>query len=145
MLNHYSRSYGKYTAWVLGTQSPYGRTRMIVFPLTGSVRLKSGDSIVEGNHLADVCPQPAVPDPLDEFTQLSVVWYDDEVDSQATRGPRFSRAGNGHQRSSCANQSRRPFRDVATEDIENEIDFTDVFRGVVIEVDELLSPKSRAV
>jgi len=33
---------------------------------------------------------------------------------------------------------RRPLRDVAAEDIENQIDFADVFQGVVIEVDELL-------
>src|SRR5262247_1800247 len=101
-------------------------------------RVEGGDSIIEGSHLADVCPQPTIPDPLDDLTQLGNIGYDDEVDSQATRGPRLGRAGNGHQRSSGANHARRPLPDVAADDIENQIDFADVFQGVVIEVDELL-------
>src|SRR6266480_2487506 len=44
----------------------------------------------------------------------------------------------GHQRSSDANHARRPLRDIAAEDIENQIDFADVFQGVVVQVDELL-------
>src|SRR5205809_1410850 len=101
-------------------------------------RVEGGNRIVEGSHVADVCPQPTNPDPLDELTQLGAIGYDDEVDSQAGRGPRRGRAGDGHQRSSGANQARRPLPDVAADDIENQIDFADVFQGVVIEVDELL-------
>src|SRR5207244_12238923 len=101
-------------------------------------RVEGGDGIVEGSHLADVCPQPTIPGSLDDLTQLGAIGYDDEVDSQASRGPRLGRAGDGHQRSSGANHARRPLRDVATEDIENQIDLADVFQGVVIEVDELL-------
>src|SRR6059058_3757678 len=101
-------------------------------------RVEGGNRIVEGSHVADVCPQPTNPDPLDELTQLGAIGYDDEVDSQAARGPRLGRAGDGHQRSSGANQARRPLPDVADNDIENQIDFADVFQGVVIEVDELL-------
>src|SRR4029077_14465659 len=56
----------------------------------------------------------------------------------AARGPRLGRAGDGHQRSSGANQARRPLPDVAADDIENQIDFAAVFQGVVIEVDEFL-------
>src|SRR5436305_6884464 len=100
-------------------------------------RVEGGDRIVEGSHLADVCPQPTIPDPPDELTQLGAIGYDDEVDSQAARGPRLGRAGNGHQRSPGANHVRRPLRDVAAEDVENQIDRADVFQGVVIEVDEL--------
>src|SRR6516165_6709167 len=100
--------------------------------------VEGGNSIVEGSHIADVCPQPTNPDPLDELTQLGSIRYDDEVDSQAAGGPRLGRAGDGHQRSSGANHARRPFRDVAADDIENQVDFADVFQGVVIEVDELL-------
>src|SRR4029077_13986465 len=100
--------------------------------------VEGGNRIVEGSYVADVCPQPTNPDPLDELTQLGAIWYDDEVDSQAARGPRLGRAGDGHQRSSGANHARRPLRDVAAEDIENQIDLADVFQGVVIEVDELL-------
>src|SRR5204862_3520711 len=101
-------------------------------------RVEGGTPIVEGSHVADVCPQPTIPEPLDELTQLGAIGYDDEVDSQAARGPRLCRAGDGHQRSSGANQARRPLPDVAADDIENQIDFADVFHSVVIEVDELL-------
>src|SRR5215467_14826499 len=101
-------------------------------------RVEGGNRIVEGSHLADVCPQPTIPGPLDELTQLGAIGYDDKVDGQAARGPRLGRAGNGHQRSSGANDACRPLRDVAAEDIENQIDPADIFQGVVIEVYELL-------
>src|SRR3954453_16239877 len=101
-------------------------------------RVEGGNRIVEGSPVANVCPQPTIPDPLDELTQWGAIGYDDEVDSQAARGPRLGRAGNGHQRSSGANHARRPLRDVAAEDIEDQIDSADIFQGVVIEVDELL-------
>src|SRR5215831_16364009 len=101
-------------------------------------RVEGGNRIVEGSHIADVCPQPTNPDPLDELTQLGAISYDDEVDSQAPRGPRLGWAGDCHQRSSVANHARRPLRNFAAEDIENQIDLADVFQGIVIEVDELL-------
>src|SRR5262252_4937469 len=101
-------------------------------------RVEGGNRIVEGSHLADVCPQPTFPEPLDGLTQLGAIGYDDEVDSQAASGPRIGRVGDGHQRSSGANQARRPLRDVAAEDIENQIYPADIFQGVVLEVDELL-------
>src|SRR6267154_4507700 len=101
-------------------------------------RVEGGDGIVESRDVADVRPQSTIPHPLDDLTQLGAIGYDDEVDSQAARGPRLGRAGDGHQRSSGANQARRPLRDVAADDIENQIDFADIFQGVVIEVDELL-------
>src|SRR5881394_3704745 len=100
--------------------------------------VEGGNRIVEGSRVADVCPQPTNPKPLDELTQLGAIGYDDEVDSQAARGPRLGRAGDGHQRSSGTNHARRPLPDVAADDIENQIDFADVFQRVVIEVDELL-------
>ena len=31
-------------------------------------RVEGGNRIVEGSHVADVCPQPTIPDPLDELT-----------------------------------------------------------------------------
>src|SRR6476646_7353135 len=100
--------------------------------------VEGGNRIVKGSDVADVCPQPTNPDPLSELTQLGAIGYDDEVDGQAARGPCVGRAGDGHQRSSGANQARRPLPDVAADDIENQIDFADVFQGVVIEIDELL-------
>src|SRR5438093_6149238 len=101
-------------------------------------RVEGGDGIVESRDVADVRPQSTIPHPLDDLTQLGAIGYDDEVDSQAARGPRLGRAGDGHQRSSGANQARRPLPDVAADDIENQIDCADVFQGFVIEVDELL-------
>src|SRR5579872_6476331 len=101
-------------------------------------RVEGGNRIVEGSHVADTCPQPTNPHPLDELTQLGAIGYDDEVDSQAARGPRLGRTGDGHQRSSGANQARRPLRDVAAEDIENQVDLADVFQCVIIEINELL-------
>src|SRR5262245_44646144 len=89
-------------------------------PLASLSPVEGGDGIVEGRDVADVSPQSSVPDPLDELTQLGAIGHDDEVDSQAARGPRPGRAGDGHQRSSGANQARRPLRDVAAEDIENQ-------------------------
>ena len=89
--------------------------------------VEGGNRIVEGSDVADVCPQPTNPDPLDELTQLGAIWYDDEVDSPAASGSRLGRASDGHQRSSGANHARRPLRDVAAEDIENQIDSADIF------------------
>src|SRR5262245_9634868 len=96
-------------------------------PLASLGPVEGGDGIVEGRDVADVRPQSSVPYPLDELTQLGAIGYDDEVDSQAARGPRLGRAGNGHQRSSGANHARRPLRDVAAEDVENQIDPADIF------------------
>ncbi|MGG1674264.1 hypothetical protein ACIFOT_00800 [Neobacillus sp. NRS-1170] len=43
---------------------------MIVFPFDPLRRVEGGDSIVEGRHVADVCPQPTIPDQLDDLTKL---------------------------------------------------------------------------
>ena len=104
--------------------------------------VEGGNRIVEGSHVANVCPQSTNPDPLDEITQLGTIGYDDEVDSQAARGPRLGRAGNRHQRSSSANHARRPLCDVAAEDIENQIDFgaqefVDLDNDALEDVDEV--------
>src|ERR1700682_2516648 len=90
-------------------------------------RVEGGNRIVKGSHVADVCPQPTIPGPLDDLTQLGAIGYDDEIDSQAVSGTRLGRAGDGHQRSSSAKHARRPLRDVATEDIETQIDPAVVF------------------
>src|SRR5260370_5708646 len=100
-------------------------------------RVEGGDGIVESRDVADVRPQSTIPHPLDDLTQLGAIGYDDEVDSQAARGPRLGRAGDHHQRSSGANQARRPLPDVAADDIANQIDFTHLFHALVIYVYEL--------
>src|SRR6516225_7004604 len=101
-------------------------------------RVEGGDGIVEGSHFADVCPQPTNPDPLDHLTQLGPIGLDNEVDRQAVGRPLLGRADDGHQCSSGSNQACGPLPDVAADDIENQIDFADVFQGVVVYVDELL-------
>ena len=110
---------------------------MIVFPLRRWVRVE-GHGIVEGRDVADVRPQSSVPHPLDDLTQLGMIGLDDEIDREAVGGPCFGRPDDGHQRSSGSNQACGPLPDVAADDIENQIDFSDVFQCVVGEVDELL-------
>ena len=92
MLMHHSRSYGKYTAWALG--NPLRTNADDRFSLDPLGPIEGGNGIVEGGHVADVCPQPTIPEPLDELNQLASIGHDDEVDSQAARGPRLRRAGD---------------------------------------------------
>src|SRR5512146_2030704 len=54
-------------------------------------RVEGGDGIVEGRDVADVRPQPPVPHPPDDLTQLGPVGLDNEVDRQAVGGPRLGR------------------------------------------------------
>src|SRR5947207_8418259 len=90
-------------------------------------RIESRDGIVEGCDVADVRPQPSVPHPPDDLTQLGTIGYDDEVDRQAVRGPDLGRAGDGHQRSPGPNQTRGPLLDVSADDVEHQVDSADLF------------------
>src|SRR5262245_950360 len=100
---------------------------MIVFPLIRSVGLKAATA----SSRAATLPMFVLSRPSRTRWTSSLNWgaigYDYEVDSQAASGPRIGRAGDGHQRSSGANYARRPLRDVAAEDIENQIDSADIF------------------
>src|SRR5206468_4780713 len=96
------------------------------------------DGVIEGPDFADVRPHSPVTRPPDDLTQLGAIGYDDEVNREALSGSCLGRAGDRHQRSSGSNQARGPHRDVAAEDVEDQIDSADIFQGVVIEVDELL-------
>ena len=100
--------------------------------------MEGGDGLVEGRDGADVRLKPSIPNPLDDLTQLGTIGLDDEVDCQAVRGPRLGRPDDGHQCSSGSDQARGPLQDVAADDIEDQIDFADVFEDVVVEVGELL-------
>jgi hypothetical protein len=42
-------------------------------------RVEGGDGVIEGSHVADVCPEATNPDPLDDLTQLGAIGYDDEA------------------------------------------------------------------
>src|SRR6266536_6699931 len=90
-------------------------------------RVEGRDGVVEGRDVADVRPQPSVPHPPDDLTQLGTIGRDNKVDRQAVRGPRLGRPGDGHQRSSGPDQACGPLPDVAADDIENQIDSADVF------------------
>src|SRR5205823_6470260 len=63
---------------------------------------------------------------------------DNEVDRAAVDGPRLDGANDRHQSSSASNQARGPLADLATDDIEHEIDSADVFESVILEIDKLL-------
>src|SRR6266568_4937766 len=97
-------------------------------------RVEGGDGIVEGRDVADVRPQPSVPHPLDDLTQLGSIGQDNKVDRQAVGRPRLGRPGDGHQLSSGSNEACGPLPDVAADDIEHQIDAADVFEDVVVEV-----------
>ena len=43
-------------------------------------RVEGGDGVIEGRDIADVRPQPSVPDPLDDLTELAAIGLDNEVD-----------------------------------------------------------------
>src|SRR6516162_280546 len=100
-------------------------------------RIESRDGIAEGRDVADVRPQPPVPHPPDDLTQLGTIGHDDEVDRQAVHGPRLGRTGDGHQRSSGPDQTCGPLLDVAADDVEHQVDAAEVFQSVVLKVDEL--------
>jgi hypothetical protein len=96
---------------------------MIVFPLIRVVELKTATALSRGSHVAYVCPQPTIPDPLDDLTQLGTIRFDDEINGPAVRRSRLvGRARDGHQRAAGANHTRRPLRDVAADHIENQIE-----------------------
>src|SRR6185437_1184840 len=103
-------------------------------PADPLARIEGRDGVVEGRDVADVRPQPSVPHPPDDLTQLGAIGLNNEIDCQAVRGPRLRRAGDGHQRSSGANQTRGPLRDVSADDVEHQVDAADVFQRVVVEV-----------
>src|SRR4051812_17659680 len=111
------------------------------FPRATLCRVEGGDGIVQGRDGADVCPKSSVSHALDDLTQLGTIGLDDEVDRQAVGGPPLGWANDGHQRSSGSNQACGSFPDVATNEIEHQIDAADVFQGVVLEVGELLRAK----
>src|ERR1700746_3412713 len=107
-------------------------------PLASLGPVENGDGIVEGRDVADVRPQASVPHPLDDLTQLGTIGFDNEVDRQAAGGPYPGRPDAADQRSPGPDQGCGPLLDVTADDIEHQIDFADVFEGVVVEVDELV-------
>ena len=85
--------------------------------------------------MADVGPQSSVPHALDDLSELGAIGLDDEVDCQAVGGPCLGRPDDGHQGSSGPGQACGPLLDVAANNVEHQIDFADVFEGVVVESD----------
>ena len=111
---------------------------MIVFPARRSVGLK----VATASSRVETLPMFVRSRPSRTRRTISLSWARSDSTTKSTvrpsSGPRLGRPGDGHQRSSGANQACGPLRDVAAEDIENQIDSADIFQGVVIEVDELL-------
>src|ERR1700746_1114411 len=101
-------------------------------------RIESRDGIVEGCDIADVRPQPSVPHPPDDLTQLGAIGLDNEIARQAVGGARPRRPSARHRRPSAPNQPAGPLLNVAADDIEHQVDAADVFQRVIAEVDELL-------
>src|SRR5215471_508454 len=89
-------------------------------------RVEGGDGIVERRDGPDVRSQSSVPNPLDDLTQLGTIGLHNEVYRQAIDGPRLGRPDDGHQCSSASNEARGPLPDVAADDIEHQIDATDI-------------------
>jgi hypothetical protein len=106
-------------------------------------RVEDADGFVEGRDPADVRPQPPVPHPLNDLTQLGTIGFDNEVDCQAIGGPRLGRPNDGHQRSSGANKASRPLADVAADDIEHQIDSADIFQRILVEVEEFVRAETQ--
>src|SRR5258707_11977126 len=94
--------------------------------------VEGGDGIVEGSHFANVCPQPTIPDPLDDLTQLGAIGYHDEVDRQAVGGPRLGPPRHAPPRSSGANHAPRLAPDVTSQDVSNQIRPAAILQGRVI-------------
>ena len=111
---------------------------MIVFPFCRPLGLRAAKGIVEGRDGADVRPHSSVTHPLHDLNQLGAIGLDNEINRQAIGGSRLDRADNGHQRSSGPEQARGPLLDVATDDIEDQINSADVFQPVVLQVCELM-------
>src|SRR5438874_12841880 len=111
---------------------------MIVFPLRRSVALKAATA----SSRVETLPMFVRSRPSRTRWTTSPNWARSGTTTKSIVRPPVGRAwvwpGNGHQRSSCANQARRPLRDVAADDIENQIDPADIFQVLVIEVQKLL-------
>src|ERR1700745_2744920 len=79
---------------LFGGSRPNADDRLPADPLG---RIEVCNRTGEGRAVADVRPQPSVPYPLDDLTQLGTIGHDDEVDRQAVGGPRLGRTDDGHQ------------------------------------------------
>ena len=101
-------------------------------------RVESRDGIVEGRHGADVRPQPSVSHSLDDLPQLNAIGFNNEINDQRVVALCLQRADDGHDRSSGPDQTRRALADIATDEIEHQVDFTDILQRLIIEIDELM-------
>src|SRR5437764_14708565 len=67
----FTRAWEPTLLWNHYTQNPSSRMnaddRLSLDPLRP---VEGGNRIVEGSHIADVCPQSTIPHPLDDLTQL---------------------------------------------------------------------------
>ena len=111
---------------------------MIVFPLGRSVRLKAATA----SSRVETVPMFVRSRPSRTRWTILLSWARSDSTTKSTAKPLAGRASVGPAMVTSVPPARirrcGPLPDVAAEDIENQIDWADVFQGVVLEVDELL-------
>src|SRR4051812_40740573 len=111
---------------------------MIVFPLRRSVELKAAMA----SSRLETLPMFVRSRPSRTRLTISLSCARSDSTTKSTArpvgGPRLGRPNDGHQCSSGSNQTCGPLLDVAADDIEHQIDATDAFQRVIVEVDELI-------
>src|SRR2546428_8969404 len=110
---------------------------MTVFPWRRSVELKAATASSRGATV----PMFVRSRPSRIRWTISLSWARSDSTTKSIARPstgRLRRPDDGHQCSSGSNQPRGPLPDVAADDIEHQIDATDVFQRVAVEVDKLL-------
>src|ERR1043165_7597134 len=90
-------------------------------------RVEGGDGIIQGGDFADIRPQSSIPDSLSYLRKLDSISLDDEVNHQAILRSNIRWSDDCHKRSSGPDQRCGPLLDVATDDIEHQIDTADLF------------------
>src|SRR5215831_377197 len=112
---------------------PYGRTRMIVFPLRRLIGFKAATA----SSRVETLPMFVRSRPSRTRWTISLSWARSEATTKSTARPSAGRASvgpdDGHQRSSGADPACGSLLDVSADDVENQVDAADVFEGVVVE------------
>lgn len=96
-------------------------------PLVSSGRVEGSDGAIEGHSGPNIRPQSSIPDSLYDLNQLPAIGLDYEINRETIRRTCFHRTDDGHEYSSGLDQGRRPFLHLATNDIEDQIHFANVF------------------
>ena len=123
--------------WPLPSPSRHGRMRMIVFPLRRSVGLRAATA---SSRVATL-PMFVRSRPSRTRWTISRSWARSDSTTKSTARPSAAApraAYDGHEGSSGPDQACGRLLDVPADDVEYQVDATDVFQRVLLEVDELL-------